>query len=201
MKKQLFALSMLVLVGCTQGTTPSSSENNVDGSITPRPAANRTEDLSNTIGNGGQIQTPETKKMKVEHPNNLLPIYEVKLQVCGNLSEAKDGEDCISKKEGEVLWGEVSEPKLIHSLGLYDVVIKSGGCIPFYKTPQPPVYRMAGMSFTVRNKDGPKPIVKMTRKQMTEQTLANYVDAYNATADSSLSMMTEDTCKSTPWVK
>ena len=193
MKKQLFVLSILFLVGCSQGTT--SSNEKADGSVTSRPVADRTGELANALANGGQAPQTETKKIKVDHPNQLVPIYRVNLQVCGDLT---GGKGCINNQRGQVLWGEVSEPKLIRSFGLYDVAIKSGGCVPFFKHPQPPVYRSARMPFTLHREDSPTPIVKMVRKQLTEQTLANYIEEYNLTADSGFAMMTEDTCKSIP---
>ena len=193
MKKQLFALSILFLVGCSQGTTSSSEK--ADSSITSRPVADKTEDLASALSNGGQAPQTETKKIKVDHPNQLVPIYRVNLQVCGDLT---GGKGCITNQKGQVLWGEVSEPKLIRSFGLYDVAIKSGGCVPFFKNPQPPVYRSARMPFTLHREDSPTPVVKMVRKQLTEQTLANYIEEYNLTADSGFAMMTEDTCKSIP---
>jgi len=72
MKKQLFVLSILFLVGCSQGTT--SSNEKADGSVTSRPVADRTEELANALANGGQAPQTETKKIKVDHPNQLVPI-------------------------------------------------------------------------------------------------------------------------------
>ena len=194
MKKQFFALSMLILVGCNQGTTLTPSESKADLSSI-KTSTSREEAIANAISNGGQFPKQETKKMKVDNPNKLVAAYKINLKVCGDLTH---GPGCITDHGGEVLWGEVSEPKLINDFGIYSVAIKSGGCIPFFKTPQPPVYRLAEIAFTLKRDDSPKPTVTMTRKQMTELSLAEYVNAYNKTQDSGLSTMTDIDCKSVP---
>lgn len=184
-----FALSMFVLGGCGKTTLSDEADMKIKAAL-----AAQSSELQRSP------QPLQTKKIKVDRPNQLVPIYRVKLQVCGYLINMNKGEQgCISNHRGEVLWGEVSEPILIaQGMGLYDVALRSGGCVPLFKTPQPPVYRLAEMPFTLQRQDSPKPIVKMTRTQLTEQTLADYIEDYNKSADTGMAMMIEDRCPSVP---
>ena len=132
---------------------------------------------ANNSATSASVQPHEVAQAIPQYP----PLYEVQVQVCGDIivSQNSNGERCAANKL--YLWGPVGETRLVQTeldmpltsnLG-HRVAVRAKGCYPAYKQPNENQFYWVGME--VRVHKGGKTLVESKKTLLSNEQVHEVV--------------------------